>query len=166
MAIDWRKRVPGFCQSEFWWQLEAKKQLFSYLNSNLLERELDRSDRRRVEIVTDAVLEPFRERSNGARLRPQVVDPLTMLSTLPHNNYDEWVTYIHQNYDHFEVLHSWSKLPFYRRCRRSREILYESTMAGMKNAILSAQSILSPIKPVAATGTGPLSTCLPRTEYA
>lgn len=78
--------------------------------------------------------------------------PLTQLSTLRRDTYDEWVAYVHQYYNNFEVLHAWSKLPFYRRWRRSREIRVESAMAGMKNAILSPLSKLPPIKPVAATG--------------
>jgi TolB-like protein len=52
----------------------------------------------------------FERKEHGIRLRSQVVDPLTKLSTLPGDNYDEWVTDIHQYYDHFEALHSWSKL--------------------------------------------------------
>jgi hypothetical protein len=34
--------------------LKARKQLFPYLNSNLLERELGRHDLRRLEVLTDA----------------------------------------------------------------------------------------------------------------
>ncbi|GAB5588228.1 hypothetical protein Unana1_03128 [Umbelopsis nana] len=75
----------------------------------------------------------FERKEHGVRLRSQIVDRLTTLSTLPRDNYDEWVTYIHH-----------------------REIRIESAMAGMKNAILSPQSSLPPIKPVAATGPVPL----------
>jgi hypothetical protein len=94
----------------------------------------------------------FERKEQGVRERSQVLEPLVQLSTLRRDNYDEWVTYVHHYYVNFEVLHSWSKLPFYRRWRRSREIRIESAMAGMKNAILSSHSRLPPIKPVAATG--------------
>lgn len=94
----------------------------------------------------------FERKEQGVRERSQVLQPLVQLSSLRRDNYNEWVAYVHQYYANFEVLHSWSKLPFYRRWRRSREIRIESAMAGMKNAILSPNSELPPIKPVAATG--------------
>lgn len=50
-----------------------------------------------------------KKKEQGARERSQVLEPLVYLSILRRDNYDEWVTYVHQYYSNFEVLHSWSK---------------------------------------------------------
>lgn len=81
-----------------------------------------------------------------------VQNALNQLSLLRRDTYDEWLTYIGTYYRHFDALHQWSRLKFYSKWRRSREIGRERAFASLKNSVLNSSSSLAPIQPVAATG--------------
>lgn len=93
-----------------------------------------------------------------------VKEATDQLSLLRRDSYDQWVTYLVVYYRHFNTLHTWSKLGFYRRWRRTREIARERAFATMKNTLLCKSSVLPPQKPIAAAG--PMSDRVPLLHQA
>ncbi|CAO3661638.1 unnamed protein product [Umbelopsis ramanniana] len=100
-----------------------------------------------------------------SRLQQRLVkEAIDQLSLLKRDSYDQWVAYLAVYYRHFNTLHAWSKLGFYRRWRRTREIATERAYATMKNTLLCKSSVLPPQKPIAAAG--PLSNRVPLLHQA